>query len=223
MDSVASTHEPDAPTKELPRAEPGKARPVQAAGAGAPPIPLVSGSREQCSACGAPLAADQRYCVECGQRRSGTAPPFSGRDPGARPAQAASPAQPRRPLLSINATLLAGVGTLLLAMGIGILIGRSSQSASKVPAYQVLAAPGSAGTAAAGAGPGAASEAAPGAPTSTTGAAAAKGGGSTSAPKPIPKKSRRPAPKVVKIGAKGSGPGYQKGKFTGNFFGEGEK
>lgn len=224
MDFVASTHEPDAPTQELPRAEPGRPTPAQAAGAGAPPIPLVAGSREQCSACGAPLAADQRYCVECGQRRTGAAAPFSGQAVGA-PAQAqpTAPAHARRPLLSINATLLAGIGTLLLAMGIGILIGRSSQSASKAPAVQLLASPGSAGSTAAGAGAGATSEAVPGAPTSTTGAAAAKAGGSTSTPKPVPKKSRPPAPKAVKVGAKGSGPGYQKGKFTGNFFGEEEK
>jgi hypothetical protein len=160
--------------------------------------------------------------VDCGQRRGGAAPPFTGQaGPPAQPP--AAPVHARRPLLSINATLIAGIGTLLLAMGIGVLIGRAGLSASKTPAVQLLAAPGAAGSTAAGASTGASgSEAVPGASTSTTGAVA-KAGGSSATPKPAPKKSRPPAPKAVKVGAKGSGPGYQKGKFTGNFFGEEEK
>lgn len=185
-----------------------------------PPIPAIASSREHCSACGAPLAPDQRYCVECGQRRGGNYPPFVGQpQPLVAPAGAA---RLTRPLMSINATLVAGVGTLLLAMGIGILIGRSGQgSSTKTPAVQLVTAPGAASSATGGT---ASSEAAlPATSTSTTGAGTAKSTSSTSTPKPAPKKSRPPAPKTVTIGSKGSGPGYQKGKFTGNFFGEGEK
>jgi hypothetical protein len=123
--------------------------------------------------------------------------------------------------MSINATLIAGIGTLLLAMGIGILIGRSGQgSSTKAPPLQFVTAP-AAGSATSGS---AASPEAPLPGTATsTGATAGKSGSSSSTPKPAPKKSRPPAPKAVKVGSKGSGPGYQKGKFTGNFFGEGEE
>jgi hypothetical protein len=187
-----------------------------------PPVPAVSATRERCAACGAALAADQRYCVECGQRRGGAAPPFAGRSAPAPGPAALGPAPGRRPLLSLNATLIAGVGTLLLAMGIGILIGRSGQpSSAKTPAVELLGSPAaSAGAAGSAAG----SEAAPALPgaTGAPGAPSGKPGGSSPPPKPISKKSRPPAPKAVKLGSKGAGPGYQKGKFTGNFFGEGE-
>ena len=129
----------------------------------------------------------------------------------------------RRPLMSINATLIAGVGTLLLAMGIGILIGRSGQNAStKTPAVQLI----SPGGSALGAGTGSTATETPAAgasTTSTTGTSSSKSSSSTSSPKTAPKKSSSPPPKVVTVGSKGTGPGYQKGKFTGNFFGEGEK
>lgn len=193
-----------------------------------PPIPAIPASREQCAACGAPLAADQRYCVECGQRRSGARPPLPvGHGAGVTPAASASA---KRPLMSINATLLAGVGTLLLAMGVGILIGRSGQgSSTKSPAVQLIAAPGassgtlgSTGTAAT-SGATSSETSVPGTSTSTKGGSAGKTSSSTSSSKPTPKTSRPPAPKAVKIGSKGSGAGYQKGKFTGNFFGEGEE
>ena len=184
-----------------------------------PPIPAIPSSREQCAACGAPLAPDQRYCVECGQRRGGARPPFfeQPRSDGT----LARAARPRRPLMSINATLIAGVGTLLLAMGIGILIGRSGQSSSsKAPAVQLVTAPGAASAAT---GSSTTEATLPSATTSTTSTTAAKSGGSSSSSKSTSKKSRPPAPKTVTVGSQGTGRGYQKGKFTGNFFGEGEK
>ncbi len=92
------------------------------------------------------MAADQRYCLECGERRAtvseflrsgppGTTPP----QPPAPPARQASAPAPRNNTLS----LIAGVGVLLLAMGVGVLIGRSGSS-SKAPAPVVTV--GSAGT-----------------------------------------------------------------------------
>jgi hypothetical protein len=189
---------------------------------GRPPIPAVSSTRERCAACGAALAPDQRYCVECGQRRGGATPPFSGQPSSLPGRAAAAPAQARRPPLSINATLIAGIGTLLLAMGIGILIGRSSQgSSTKTPAVQLVTSPAAASGASGSAG--GSETTLPGASTTTTGATGVKSGGSGALLKPAPKKIRPPAPKAVKVGSKGSGPGYQKGKFTGNFFGEGEE
>jgi hypothetical protein len=85
---------------------------------------------DQCASCGALLAADQRYCLECGQRRGDPRLPFMDAvvlmDAVQRPAQAPPPpAKKKRSGVSPNAALITGVGTLLLALGIGVLIGRS--------------------------------------------------------------------------------------------------
>ncbi len=91
----------------------------------------LSISRQQCSACGGLLAADQRYCVECGQRCGAPRLPFASnlraaprnRRPARRPARWRAP-------WSVNSTVIAGIGTLLLAMGIGVLIGQSGAGSS---------------------------------------------------------------------------------------------
>jgi hypothetical protein len=78
------------------------------------------------------MAADQRYCVECGQRRGDPRLPFMDavvlmdtliKGPG----QGAPPPPKKRRRMSANATLIAGIGTLLLALGVGVLIGRSGE------------------------------------------------------------------------------------------------
>jgi hypothetical protein len=78
------------------------------------------------------VAADQRYCLHCGQRCGEPRLPFMNAvtfmDAMRAPAEAlAAPAPPqrRRRRISPNAALIAGVGTLLLAMGVGVLIGHS--------------------------------------------------------------------------------------------------
>jgi ribosomal protein S27AE len=102
---------------------------------------LVSASGEQCPSCGNAIVADQRYCLHCGQRCGEPRLPFMNAttfmDTMKRPAQAqASPPAPKqRRRLSPNAALIAGVGTLLLAMGVGVLIGHSgNQSVATNPA-----------------------------------------------------------------------------------------
>lgn len=178
-----------------------------------------SSSHERCASCGAALALDQRFCVECGQRRSGTSTPlFGGTAAVPAPVNPVAASRARRPLLSVNAALIAGTGTLLLAMGIGILIGRSSQgSGTKVPAVQLVTAPATTGATSGSTG----GSEIPFAGTSRTeaGSRRPKSIGSNATSKPTPKNPRS-EPKAVKLGSKGSGPGYQKGKFTGNFFGE---
>jgi hypothetical protein len=119
----------------------------------------VNGS-DACAHCGAPLARDQRYCLECGtprtylsgmllerlrapagQAQPGQSPPPNGVVPYATPASS-SPWQ-RNSVL----TLIAGIGVLLLAMGVGVLIGRSgSSSAVSAPAPQVITVGGGTGT-----------------------------------------------------------------------------
>lgn len=98
---------------------------------------------DQCSSCGAALAPDQRYCLECGHRRGDPRLPFmdavvfmdAAKQPQPAEAAAASPPPPdRRPWMSANASLVAGVATLVLAIGVGVLIGRSGEGSSQIAA-----------------------------------------------------------------------------------------
>jgi hypothetical protein len=172
---------------------------------------LINPGREQCSSCGAALASDQRYCVECGQRRGPARVPLTGEAAQRRDAVSAPP---RR--AGVNSTLVAVIGTLLLAMGVGVLIGRSGNSAGgKTPPAQVVTITGASGTA-------------PSAGEATTSQAAAagaskaakSGGASTTVhAKSVTKTATKPHPKAVKVGSPGKGAGYQHGHFTGNFFG----
>jgi len=184
----------------------------------APPEPSISPlpvARERCAMCGATLAADQRYCVECGQRCGPSRLPFTdGLAQRAQPAPDSGP-RSRRPRASVNATLIAGVGTLLLALGIGVLIGRlGANSSSKSPAVQVVTVAGGGGAGTTAGTAGAESQTSTGAAGTAKPGAAAAAKSAKAAAKPAV-----PPVKVVKVGSKGSGPGYQHGHFTGNFFG----
>ena len=179
------------------------------------PAGTAASGRERCSSCDATLAADQRYCVECGQRRG--AARFSAQ-PAAQPAP--EPRKPRLARATSGTTLVGGVATLLLALGVGVLIGRSGEhgtTTAKTP-VQVVTFSGGAQPAAG------ATAAVTATPTARAGAkvAAAKAAKSA-ASKPVSSTTNEIAksvPKaVVKIGTPGKGPGYENGKFTGNFFG----
>jgi hypothetical protein len=139
------------------------------------PIPVVTS--ERCSQCAAPLAPDQRYCLQCGAARAHVSGPISGGRPGGPPPTAVSPqggtlpqsaappGPPQTPPSDVpgappgappgfgpaqpsnrnnTLALLAGVGVLLLAMGVGVLIGRASTGSAKVPPAQVISVGGSA-------------------------------------------------------------------------------
>lgn len=94
-------------------------------------VPQAPSGFEHCPSCGALIAVDQRYCLECGNRRGEPRLPFMDAvvfmDAMNRPPEAPSePAKKtKRGGISPNAALIAGVGVLLLALGIGVLIGRS--------------------------------------------------------------------------------------------------
>ncbi len=101
----------------------------------------------ECAGCGAPLAPDQRYCLECGTRSphvggvSGdlqaliaSQQPPGPPGPVAAPAPAGVPPNGGHPRSGNTTAVIAGVGVLLLSMGVGVLIGRSSASAPKMPA-----------------------------------------------------------------------------------------
>jgi hypothetical protein len=97
---------------------------------------LATTSGEQCPSCGTHMVADQRYCLECGHRRGDPRLPFMDAvvfmNAVKRPRDAAPPPPPRerRPRMSANASLIAGVATLVLAIGVGVLIGRSGEQGS---------------------------------------------------------------------------------------------
>lgn len=189
---------------------------------------------DHCPSCGALLATDQRYCLECGQRRGDPRLPFMDAvvlmDAVKRPQQAPPPSsKKKRTGISANAALIAGVGTLLLALGIGVLIGRSGdqQVAQTAPAQQVITVKGGGGEETA---------------TASKGKATTGGGGAANAKTkkqkeaalkeaeahPAAEEVLKPAgdvklpPSTVKPGDKceAGAAGCDGGEFTGDFFGE---
>ncbi len=122
---------------------------------------------EPCSQCSAPLAPDQRYCLQCGAPRAHVSGPMGSLRTGGTTSQltvagggqsspdapSAPPGMQPRPPLSPAQTpgsnntlaLLAGIGVLLLAMGVGVLIGRAGAGSPKVPPAQVISVGGSSG------------------------------------------------------------------------------
>lgn len=113
---------------------------------------------ETCASCGAQLAGDQRYCLNCGARRGDARVPFmeilGGRAAPAVAAPAAvggaGAARSQR-----NLTIVASIGCLLLALGVGVLIGhggRDRTPASSSPAQVISVQGGGAAAAPAAAG-----------------------------------------------------------------------
>jgi hypothetical protein len=94
---------------------------------------------DRCVNCGALLAADQQYCIHCGERRGKSrfsVPDTSGQtvQTGTLPTEPRKEAPARRP--SYGTTLVAGIATLLLAMGVGVEIGRISNNGGSRAAAQ---------------------------------------------------------------------------------------
>lgn len=220
----------------------GLADPQDGRTAAEPPTQHLVGAAvgDRCATCGAPMAPDQHYCVNCGERRG---KPRFGLGAAAPVAAAVPPAPPRRrkPKVSSATALVAGVGTLLLAMGVGVLIGRTSsgdnQKAASSPTVQVVTAGGqsSGGSAAAAPTTTAAqhsTKAAARSSTSKTKHTAAKkkhvvvvtkqeaAKAQAAATKVLGSDSKNLPPPTVTQGQKGHGPGFQHGKFTGTFFGQ---
>jgi hypothetical protein len=220
---MAMTSETDDPQRGQPFGAPAVGTPQSYGGPSvgdAPTSELVAAAvSDRCVTCGAPLASDQRYCIECGGRRG------KPRFPLTNTASASSaPRAPRRrlprPRTTAGGTLVAGIGTLLLAMGVGVEIGHNTGSSVTTPAQRQ--APPEVITVNAGGA----------APTSTTASrvktpkvkakitkkVAAKG--SAAAAKTLGASAKNLAPPTVKPGGKCThGAGCQNGTFTGNFFG----
>lgn len=205
--------------------------------ADAPTRQLVSAAvSDRCTACGAPLASDQRYCVNCGERRGKRRFSFASVQPQAVTTTTSGRSEPRTPRASSGSALLVGIGVLLLAMGVGVLIGRAGQNnaprAAASPPVQVV-------TVGGGGGSGAASTATtPGATTSTPTSSSKNTKAANVTKKVVVTKkvqakanaaaaqvlgggSNLPPPTVTQQGqACSGGAGCQGGKFTGNFFGQ---
>ncbi len=205
----------------------------------------IAGGGDNCPSCGSPLAKDQRYCLVCGARRGDPRLPFMDavvfmdavKQPqpgGAGDGGNKAPPPQKRPLLSANASLVAGVATLVLAIGVGVLIGRSGDSGSTTASAtpQIIRVGGggeetetSAGT-----------EASEGSSTGKSGKGKKKGtskkaeaksetgaSGQTKAAEEVFKPSVPQAKPEAKIGEKceqGTAGCSKNGKFEGNFFGE---
>jgi hypothetical protein len=106
-----------------------------------------------CRSCGSPLATDQRYCLQCGARRAEARLPFldilARQVPQAATAATTSGPGPARggtwlARLSTNAAAVAGVACLLLALGVGVLIGGLGQDGTTAGTPQVISVGGAA-------------------------------------------------------------------------------
>lgn len=106
---------------------------------------------EPCEECGAPLAADQRYCLECGQRRgsarvdyrhymsAGTPSEQPPNQSAATPA-AEDPEKPQRDFAPLAA--VGGIAVLGLMLLVGVLIGKGgSNETAAAPAPVVIKGP----------------------------------------------------------------------------------
>ena len=193
----------------------------------APTTELVTGAvGDRCANCQAALAPDQRYCVNCGARRG--RPRFSYESMAA-PADATIPPRTRPPRFSSGTSLVAGVATLLIAMGVGVLIGHDSNSSTpaRAPAPQVITLGGGGAGTGATAGTGTTSGATPAGKASkgktkvTTVHVTAKTAKAASAAAGKVLGSSNNLSNNVSQQVGGSctgGAGCENGKFTGNFF-----
>jgi hypothetical protein len=203
--------------------------------AGDGPTPLAGPAGDRCQNCQAPLASDQRYCVNCGLRRGRSRYSLEAMAAQAAAATAPAPAgrRPIRSRVSTGVTMITGVATLLLAMGVGVLIGHDSSSSPPQKAsagFQVVTVGGGSGSPVAAGTP--ANKAKRSAKSSN--AALAKKIGvkptvvhlnkktvqqAAQAATKVFGKQGNLAPPTIRLGqACAHGAGCQGGKFTGNFF-----
>jgi SPOR domain len=103
------------------------------------PPPVLGEQGEPCRSCGAPLAEDQRYCLNCGQRRAGQRVDYQSLLGGAANASdasdAASPAPRRSSLAESPLAAVLGIAALGLMLLLGVLIGKgdSGGTSGQVP------------------------------------------------------------------------------------------
>jgi hypothetical protein len=109
-----------------------------------PPL-LMSTPADRCTVCSAEMAPDQRYCVECGTRRGKARFTLAGSTTSVATSAAAPSTNPLTAGWTRLTALLAIV-IVLLALGIGVLIGNSSASISQPVKVQITGGALSSGT-----------------------------------------------------------------------------
>jgi hypothetical protein len=188
---TATTHS----TGDEPRETPGEDPPLHAheitpeQDAGAV---LVGVASHLCSNCGAVLATDQKYCVECGTRRGIPRFRVAGiDDPKPAAGAAGAPQAPAAAAVSARLLALLALIVVLAAIAVGVLIGHSSSHTT----VRILGA-----TAAA----------------STSGSGSPASGG---AAKSTASKSTKTSSSGASNACSAGSPGCKNGKQTGNFFG----
>jgi hypothetical protein len=197
-----------------------------------PSVP-TAGAEDHCTNCGAPLAHDQRYCVECGERRGPSRFPTGTQSTTeVRTTKTRTVPPRRRAALSSGVTLVLGVGVLLLAIGLGVLIGslKNNTTTTKASAPQVITVQGGGAAATTSTGTTTGATTTPG---KTKAKAKAKAATTAAPPPAVQKKATQaagkvlgnsknlPPPTVTTGGACSNGQaGCSGGKFNGNFFGQ---
>jgi len=187
-----------------------------------PNRPLLGEPNAPCRSCGAPLAADQRYCLQCGARRAEARLPFLEILARQMPAAAAPETTVTRTTtsgpgnwftrLSTNTAAVAGVACLLLALGVGVLIGGlgSDDASAGGAAPQIITVGGGAAPAAAAATTSAPASTTAPATTDTSGDDASAGSKSSKKASSSSSKSDSKASSEVKDLDKSSGSDYTK-------------
>lgn len=121
----------------------------------------MSKDGEPCAGCGSLLAADQRYCLNCGKRRGGPRVEYRQRTPATAGAPSQIPPPQPDPEQPVKAerdfaplAAVGGIAVLGLMLLVGVLIGRGDGDSVPAPAPVVLPAGAGAATAQAGGGNG---------------------------------------------------------------------
>jgi hypothetical protein len=217
----------DQPTAPLPQPPTPVHEAAQTTSAAAPTAGLAGG--DVCPNCGSQMSADQRYCLACGERRGEPRLPVMQASALQSAAAPTAPPPKQKRKLSPNTTLIATIATLLLAMGVGVLIGHSGKSSdsSGDQGVQVVKVGGAGGAAASGAKTKKTEGKVPSGKNAKTGKSKKAvsqtyqknlSGGTATALKAAPGVKLPPA--TVKPGSScdSSAAGCENGKFTGGFF-----
>ena len=114
-----------------------------------PPTLVTGGPGEHCASCAAPLAADQRYCLNCGTRRAERRVPVAaaGSLPLAMGTAASGPPATSSAAGAFSVQRLGGAwgvaALLLVALGVGVIIGSlggdDAQVAARPPVVTIAA------------------------------------------------------------------------------------
>lgn len=122
------------------------------------PTQSLGQAPEPCRSCGAQLATDQRYCLNCGQRRGDPrvdfrrhlpGPPPAGNGvapPAPEPAPVVPPAEPQRDYTPLAA--VGGIAVLGLMLLVGVLIGQGNSPSPSTTPTQLIVPEGTGGSSA---------------------------------------------------------------------------